>query len=72
VTYGPDTPILVAPNEERDMAMVAREPAIAKTKRIYIIIHWRRHASRLPQRPVRVRTTLADIELRQQAAMNIV
>jgi hypothetical protein len=51
--------------------MVANGPTRAKTERIDIIIHWRRDASTGPFRwPVRVRTSLADIELRQQAAMN--
>ena len=71
VIYGAGTPILLAPNEERDLAMVPHGPTIAKTERIDIIIHGRRDASTGPfQWPVRVRTSLADIELRQQAAMN--
>jgi hypothetical protein len=39
VTYGSGTPILLAPNEERDMAMVASGGrAIAKTERIKLTI----------------------------------
>jgi hypothetical protein len=47
-TYGAGRPILLAPNEERDLAMVATSASVRgtpKTARIDIAIHWRRDVS---------------------------
>lgn len=72
VTYGTDTPILLEPNEERDMAIVFKRQPDSQTERINITIHWRAASAGLLNLPVRVRTSLADIKLRQRAAMNVV
>jgi len=71
---GLDVPILLAPLEERELLLVITVGDRTKVKDdepIDITMHWRRSIARwVTQRPVSVRTSLADIELRQKAAMN--
>jgi hypothetical protein len=71
---GSDIPILLAPFEERELALVitVRDRSTVKDdEHIEITMYWRRSiAPWVPQWPVSVRTSLADIELRQKAAMN--
>jgi hypothetical protein len=72
VISGADTPILLAPFEDRDLLLVMRDQSGARSdQRIDITIHWRRgSARRLRQWPIRMRTSLDDIELRKIAALN--
>jgi hypothetical protein len=67
-----DIPILLAPAEDRELAIVQRDQSGARRdKKVVITIHWRRGRARwLPRRPVSVPTSIADIEARQEAAMN--
>jgi hypothetical protein len=71
---GSDIPILLAPFEERELGLVITVTDRTKVKEdehINIRMYWRRSiAPWVPQWPVSVRTSLADIELRQKAAMN--
>jgi hypothetical protein len=71
VLMGADTPVLLAPAEERQLVIIQRGDAPPDEK-IVIKLHWRGSgaASWLPHRPVLVRTSSADIKLRQEAAMN--
>jgi hypothetical protein len=69
-----EIPILLAPFEERELLLlitVTDRSTVNDDDHIKIIMHWRRSiAPWVPQWPVSVRTSLADIELRQKAAMN--
>lgn len=71
---GSDIPILLAPFEERKLELIITVRDRTKVNdddHINIKMHWRRSVSpRIPQWPVSVRTSLADIERRQKAAMN--
>jgi hypothetical protein len=71
---GLDIPILLAPLEERVLLLVITvgdRTKVNEHETINITMHWRRSiAPRVPQWPVSVRTSLADIELRQKAGMN--
>jgi hypothetical protein len=67
-----DTPILLAPSEDRELVIIRKDSSDArKDEQIKITVRWRRGRARwLPKCPVSVRTSLDDIELRQKAAMN--
>jgi hypothetical protein len=69
---GADVPILLEPLQQRQLAIIVQDRAnLRQDEQIKITIEWRRGVSTwLRQCPIIVRTSLADIELRERAAMN--
>lgn len=72
VLTGADVPILLEPLEQRQLVIIVQDRANRREdEQIKITVNWRRGVSTwLRQWPVTARTSVADIELRERAAMN--
>ena len=72
IMIGADVPILLSPNEERQLVLIPRVQESAPTDRSVVFrIEWRRgYSIWFRQCPVWVRSSLDDIDLRISAAMN--
>jgi hypothetical protein len=72
VLTGADVPILLEAEAQRDLVIIVLDRANRRPdEHIRITVEWRRGISTWQRQwPVRVRTSIADIELREGAAMN--